>query len=507
MTSLTIDTSRSRWWREPIEIWLDGIEAGWAIPAMLAVFVAIWTLFFCVSSAGIALHMDVLESWSVGRTFAWGFWKHPPLMGWVTHIWTSVFPLTDWSFELLTMINAAFALWCVDLISRRFVRGDGRAVVLLLLMLVPVYQFHAEKFNANSVLLAVWPLATYCFLRSFEQRTTFWSVATGVLCAAAMLGKYYSIFLIAGFVFAALMHPQRAAYLRSRAPWLAVLAGLVAIAPHLWWLVRSDFAPFHYAMSGHGGHSLLPSMKGAVLFLLTNCGYLAVPAAALIVMTRAKWPDYLKDFKSLDPGLRLLALAFAATMVLPAIVVLAIGSDLPASWHFQGLFLAVLIAVCAPRFAIPRFEVVNLTLLVLALSIGALVASPLYALYNNAVPSLLGRNFYIPASELVTKEWRHVYGTPLARVSGDDGLAFAIAFYSPDHPFYGPPSIDKGGSILCFAHLEGCRRLMSATQARFHDAKQISFVLQSELWGIPGTGIGVLAIFVPPLFEGATGKP
>jgi hypothetical protein len=27
-------------------------------------------------------------------------------------------------------------------------------------------QFHAQRFNANAVLLATWPLATYCFLRS-----------------------------------------------------------------------------------------------------------------------------------------------------------------------------------------------------------------------------------------------------------------------------------------------------------------------------------------------------
>ncbi|NSM56029.1 glycosyltransferase family 39 protein, partial [Serratia marcescens] len=77
-------------------------------------------------------------------------------------------PLTDWSLQLMAMVNAAVALWAVDLISRRFVRGEKRVIVLLLLMLLPVYQFHAQRFNANTVLLASWPLATYCFLRAFE---------------------------------------------------------------------------------------------------------------------------------------------------------------------------------------------------------------------------------------------------------------------------------------------------------------------------------------------------
>jgi 4-amino-4-deoxy-L-arabinose transferase-like glycosyltransferase len=105
------------------------------------------------------------------------------------------------------------------------VRGDKRVIVILLLMLLPAYQFHAQRFNANTVLLAVWPLATYCFLRSFETRTLLWSVAAGVLCAVAMLGKYYSIFLIAGFAIAAIAHPQRRSYLTSKAPWVSTIAG------------------------------------------------------------------------------------------------------------------------------------------------------------------------------------------------------------------------------------------------------------------------------------------
>ncbi|MCQ8140398.1 glycosyltransferase family 39 protein, partial [Vibrio parahaemolyticus] len=85
-------------------------------------------------------------------------------------------------------------------------------LVLLLLMLTPAYQFHAQRFNANAVLLAVWPLATYCFLRAFETRAPLWAVAAGLTAALAMLGKYYSIFLVASFALSAMIHPSRRAY-------------------------------------------------------------------------------------------------------------------------------------------------------------------------------------------------------------------------------------------------------------------------------------------------------
>jgi 4-amino-4-deoxy-L-arabinose transferase-like glycosyltransferase len=318
------------------ESWLDRIETGYSIPVFLIAFAATWTVIFSVAYWNADLHMDVLETWSVGRVFAWGFWKHPPLMGWIAHAWSCVFPLTNWSFRLLSMVNAAIALFAVDLIARRFVRGDARAVILFLLLLTPAYQFHAEKFNANSVLLAVWPLATYCFLRSFEGRTALWSIATGLLCAVAMLGKYYSIFLVIGFVGAALIHPKRSIYLRSPAPWIATASGLIALTPHLYWLVMNGFSPFHYAMESHSGRSLAHSVSSATFFVLTNLGYLIIPAVAWMTVSHVAPQKLLKAITSLNDGLFLLALVFAISICLPVIVVLAIHSDLPPAWHLQG---------------------------------------------------------------------------------------------------------------------------------------------------------------------------
>src|SRR6202171_853079 len=223
-------------WRRPFLAWLDVIEKGWGIPLLIVGFAAAWMLFLMIAYLNGDLHPDVLETWSVGRGFAWGNAKHPPLMGWVAHAWMLVFPLTDWSFQWLAMTNAAVALWAVDLIARRFVRGDKRAVVLLLLMLLPAYQFHAQRFNANTVLLAIWPLATYCFLRSFETRHVGWAAVAGATAAIAMLGKYYWIFLIVSFVFAAIVHPQRRAYFASLAPWVSATVGLATLGTHLYWL-------------------------------------------------------------------------------------------------------------------------------------------------------------------------------------------------------------------------------------------------------------------------------
>ena len=68
-------------WRQPFLRLLDGIEAGWAIPLLLAGFVVVWMAFLVIAYLVGDLHADVLEAWTFGRSFDWGSAKHPPLMG------------------------------------------------------------------------------------------------------------------------------------------------------------------------------------------------------------------------------------------------------------------------------------------------------------------------------------------------------------------------------------------------------------------------------------------
>src|SRR5260370_7609180 len=100
-------------------------------------------------------------------------------------------------------------------------------------MLLPTYQFHAQRFNANTVLLATWPIATYCFLRSFETRQVVWAIAPGATATLAMLGKYYSVFLIGGFVVTPLVYPTRPPYFVSLAPFFPSLVAFVLLFPLL----------------------------------------------------------------------------------------------------------------------------------------------------------------------------------------------------------------------------------------------------------------------------------
>jgi 4-amino-4-deoxy-L-arabinose transferase-like glycosyltransferase len=498
-------------WRRPLWRFLDRIEGGWSIPLLIAAFAAAWFVFLLIAYLSGDLHVDALETWTLGRSFAWGNAKHPPLMGWVAYLWTLVFPLTDWSFQLLSMTNAAVALFAVDLIVRRFVSGDKRAIVLLLLMLLPAYQFHAQRFNANTVLLAIWPLATYFFLRAYESRTLGWSIAVGVATALAMLGKYYSIFLVLSFVIAAILHPDRKAYFKSLSPWVSAATGLIVLAPHLVWLASNGATPFQYALQVHGGYSTQSATWEATKFIGGLLATIAIPAICWLLMAGPKLKQTPADIARLDPGLWLLMLVGIFTLVLPTLTAVIVGTDMPSLWALQGLFLVAVLVVCGSRFPVQRFHTVNLMIGVgIFTLIAILVAAPLYA-YERHVRRESDRAYYRMAALEITKRWHALTGMRMSAISGSDDLAFATAFYSPDHPRYSrpfrlqytwsiPPQevLKRGWAAMCFVEDAECLGWMDEVQARAPNVSRSDYRAQRTLWGIPGAPAHIKMLIVPP---------
>ncbi|RXH25023.1 membrane protein [Bradyrhizobium nanningense] len=494
-------------WRRPFLRWLDGVEAGWAVPLLVGSFVAVWTLYLAIAYAGGGLHPDTLEAWTLGQHFAWGYHKHPPLSGWIAAGWTAVFPLSDRSLQLMAMVNAGLALIFVDLISRQFVTGHKRILVLLLLMLTPAYQFHAQRFNANSVLLATWPLATWCFLRAFETRAPLWAAAAGCTTALAMVGKYYSIFLVTSFALAALAHPARRAYFTSASPWISVVIGLAALSPHIYWLATTGAPTFTYALA-HAGGNAATSFREVRYFLLGLVAAMSVSAVLWVLVAGTRLKQFPADFAAMSPGLRLLFYVTIGTIVLPVTTSLVMGTDLPSLWALQGLFLFAVLVVCGTSYPIERFYTVNLTVTVAGVALAAVsIAAPIHAVWRNDHGYEEGRNLYAQAASEVTRQWREFTGEPMTTVSGDEALAFATAFYSPDHPRFGHEDVlglarktllDRGWAALCFRDQEPCIRWMELASSRTGHFVRREFTVQATLWGRPGLSREVVVLMVRP---------
>lgn len=434
MTAIGIQASPASRIRDAAERFLSGGSDNGTILRILVLFVVLWTAFQTLAYSSVALHPDLNEIFIWSRHPSASYYKHPPLGALMAYVWFSVFPVEDWSFHLLAMTNTAAALFVTDLIARRYLDRDKRIFVLLFLMMTPFYQFHGQRFASNQTLILTWPLATWCFLKSFETRGIAWPLAAGAAAALAMLGKYFSAYLIAAFPIAVLLHRDRLRYLASPAPWLSVMAGLLVLSPHLIWLAVNGPQTFNYAFSVHGNVSFGYALAKSGSYLLGLIGYAALPCAVYWLVVRPDRATMREIFAPPCSERRMLLALFVVPLLLPAATAPFLRAAITPLWTMQAWFLLPILLL-APRSAIlPRRAMVVTALGVLVATLLVLAAAPVIAWRYHTHGIGQDRAYTHLLAAHVSREWHERFATPLRIVSGEQDLASAVSFYGADHP-------------------------------------------------------------------------
>ncbi len=439
-----------------------------------------------------------------------------------------MFPVAEWSYYLLAMLMPAIALWIVWRLSADYLDSEKRVIGLALLMLVPFFNFHALKFNVNTVLVPLWAATTFWFLRSYKTRSTLYAVLAGIGAAGCMLGKYWSVFLLAGLAAAALIDRRRALYFRSAAPWLSVVAGLAVLTPHLIWLARHDFSSFGYAMAVHGEKPFADTAIGALSYLLGSAGYVAIPVlivAALIILRSSppkRGPSANTDVSALDSRLRgnersdcngyrwpgepdrqLAAAAFWAPLLLPAAGALASGTEITSLWSMSAWTLLPVLLLSPPALTVREIDTRRILAGVVMLPLAMLVASPAIAIVAQRRGPPPGPAQAGLLADEVERLWRETTPLPLRFVGGDPGLVNGVISYATDRPHaladLPPPRAAEvsasGQAIVCFAEDAACRGRADAQGAA---GRRVENEIVRNFLRFPGKPQRYTIFIVPP---------
>ncbi len=405
--------------------------------------VVVWTLYAWLSHNNLSSSADLTEAYAWGREFQWGYHKHPPLSAWIAAGWFTLLPRSDWAYFLLATLVVAVGYAGVFAAIGLLEKGPRRLAAVMALEFAPIYGFLAIRFNANSVLLAVWPWATWAFLRAVRSPTLLNGALLGLALAVAMLAKYYSLVLIVGMLAALLASKDRWRLIASPAMAGVVVAGGLALAPHMVWLVQSDFAPIRYA-DDQTASSLGQFFGYLVKFPLAQLAYqapiLAVAAFALPSPGRIFSRSLFAWSGVGDDRRRVLALGIA-----PFLATIALGvatySQLSTIWGIPLWFLTAWIVLSSPGIAAGEVNAPRVAGLLVLFWAVLLVIAPVV---NLASTALRAPGAVLPQKETAiaaTSAWRTASGgRPLRLVGGDDIFSPAIVFYSSDNPSWYDPA-------------------------------------------------------------------
>lgn len=487
----------------------------------IVIHVFVWTIVPLIVRSQSGLWDDMLETYAWSQEWQLGYYKHPPFYSWVVGVWFLIFPRAEWAYYLLSAANVGVGLAGMWALAGRFVKGEARVLSVLMLAFMPYYSYMASNFNANTMLLSLWPWTVYFFVRSLETRSVWAGAAFGALGAAALLSKYYSILLLVSCFGSSLLHPAARRYYTSPAPYVAVATAAVLCLPHVWWSVQNDFPTIRYAM-GKTGQPWFYNFRKAITTALASLAMNGIGLAVLAFCLRRRGGDteqvpvsgsthpLLENWKALVARENWWFLAAAAGPFLITIVVGAAGYiKIAVNFLIPTFFMLPLLVMIVLQPAVSRVTVRGVTRVLGLLFAVALLVSPAisYATLRAHVKGTISVSPLTAAD--AAQEWRKAFGVPVRIVSGTELHSLAQVFYTSERPsefthftfeqapWITPQRIAREGLLtVCKADDEDCL----ANARRYANARTIEkpVVQQRRAYGLLGKPRPFIYVMTPP---------
>ncbi|KWV58789.1 hypothetical protein AS156_03325 [Bradyrhizobium macuxiense] len=493
----------------------------WLVITFALVHAVLWTEILIKLKAAQDVHMDVAEAYAWGQRFLLGYGKHPPLSGWIAGVWFKFFPVANWATYALAMATVSFAMVVCWLIALRVVDRRRAFFSVVMLALYPIFNFKGFKYNADLAQLVPLPLLVLAYLNAFEKRSVKSGLLLGFAAALALMTKYWVMTMIGAIGLAALIHPQRLAFLRSPAPWVAIGTMVVLMIPHVVWLEEVDFLPFTYAGDVYSLSDRTLNVELVIGYIGHNLGLLAAPVLlGLLALSLSSlswrpariWSDRPNPEVNSGQALNVWLIQFIVAIG-PPLGALPFTIYIKTDWGIPLFFLVPLALVAIPRVRIPRMALFTITAIWLVITVAMLLAAPSIATQEMASNHNTAST-YAARSELareLTQTWQDKFHSRWAVVAAHSDISEPMTFYSPDHPAaITPGEVSSGLTSLDEAKrygfigicdktdpelLKSCEAWM-AEHAR--DAEPLVMTTQRFFSGHPGPSTVWKIYLVPP---------
>ena len=230
----------------PLSTALGWVRAhpGRTFAGFAALHAAVWTVL--PSLLYLNLPLDLIEALMYGREWQLGYDKLPPLPWWLVEI---AYRLVghDFAYYLLAEIAVIAAFAVIFLTARVMVGTLGALVSVLIVDGLHYLNYTAAKFNHDVVQLPFWALAGFAWHRALRQRQLADWLLLGLAVGMSLWAKYFVVVLVAPMLVFALLDRDARKVLGTPGPWIAAAVALIVTAPHVIWLIKTDFLPLAYA--------------------------------------------------------------------------------------------------------------------------------------------------------------------------------------------------------------------------------------------------------------------
>ena len=227
-----------------------------------------------------------------GKFPDWGFYDHPPMIGWWLAALIAVSE-SEWWLRLPQILQPALLALAVRWAWPRLwpAQAERRDWVALLVLLVPV--------NVWNVLITTDTALVYCavlsglaWLRAARDDDWRWYLVAGLLLAGAVLSKYFVALLGFAYLVDVLLRRTRGAW---RGLFIVCAACVPALALMAWWNAQWCWSNYMFNFVNRHGAIAGPNWKTPLLYAATLAYVLTPPILWLLFRRRPAGAAFADD--------------------------------------------------------------------------------------------------------------------------------------------------------------------------------------------------------------------
>ncbi len=389
--------------------------------------------------------LDVIEGFAWGREMQLGYTKHPPMQAWLLEASYLLTGGHGFGAYWLSAISVAIGYGFIWLLAKQLGFGPWQGFWAIVLTSVTFYfTLPMPEFNPNILQIPIWAGMIYFFLKALSRGSLIDWALLGAFAAFGFYTKYFIVLLIGAIGLYALVFADARRHLTTPGPWVCVLACLLLVSPHLYWLAETEFLTFRYALGrSNPAGSWFDHLYNPMNFLLAqvanHSGLFLVVIAGLSWQTIRSFRTSLSETpdSAVTPQAIRYLLWFAFLPLTVVLLVSAVtGSEFKHMWGTPLFVLSGLVAVHYLR--LPAFWSFPNRALIAALIIQMIFLGVLFgqAIIEPFWKTKHSRIHYPgqAVANAMADIWKEEVGTDLAYVAGDMWTTANVTLHAPSRP-------------------------------------------------------------------------
>jgi 4-amino-4-deoxy-L-arabinose transferase-like glycosyltransferase len=216
------------------------------------VLLAATTIFRLFYIQWLELAPDEAYYWTWSRHLQWGYYDHPPMVGFLIRIFTAIGGQGEFGVRLGWVFIGALLTLLLYLMGKKMFDSERAGFFSALLMnIILLASAGAIIVTPDGPQGLFWALAVFCVYQAVSRRRNYWWYLTGASLGLGLFSKYTMILLAPCIFFFLLSSPEGRKWLTRKEPYLSFLIGLAIFSPVILWNAQNDWMSFRFQLS-HG---------------------------------------------------------------------------------------------------------------------------------------------------------------------------------------------------------------------------------------------------------------